>query len=342
MKKEKKNQHYVPQFYLEHFSVKKNNVSQISVYDKKRKKFFPTNIRNVASSRFFYDFPSVNELKDLIEDRTELKQFLMANDDLIFNDQIIENFFSEEIENSFKKILDKIITGYTMTYKHNDLKNIISEEDKTLLSFYISLQMTRTNEFREKILELEEKALKGITLMQARFRFPDLKQSDFEILKKKELDSLSHASYMFGIAEKIAPLLFSHVWFIGINLSDLPFYTSDHPVVQFSHSKNNNFDSSGIASYGTEIVFPINEKLVINMIEREFWKDNKIQYENCYTFLNKDNVTFYNYLQATQSNSQIYSSNLDFATVKEILKKSPEDLYISEKVTVIAGGESIF
>lgn len=342
MRREKKNQHYVPQFYLERFSIKKNNVNQISVYDKKRKKFFPTNIRNVASSRFFYDFPSVNELNDLIEDRTELEQFLMENDDSIFNDQIIENFFSEEVENSFKKILDKIITGYTMTYKHNDLKDIISKEDKELLSFYIALQMTRTNEFRERILEFEEKALKGIILMQARFQFPELKQSDFEILKKRELDSLSHASYMFGIAEKIAPLLFSHVWSIGINISSLPFYTSDHPVVQFSHSQNNNFDSSGIASYGTEIVFPINEKLVISMLEREFWKDNNIPYENCYTFLNKDNVTFYNYLQATQSNSQIYSSDLNFATVKEILKKSPEDLYISEKVTAIAGGEKIF
>ena len=54
-----KNQHYVPQFYLKQWA---NNKEQLFVYDKKQKKSFTSNVKNVVSSKFFYDFPKIDEI----------------------------------------------------------------------------------------------------------------------------------------------------------------------------------------------------------------------------------------------------------------------------------------
>ena len=53
VKREKKKQHYVPQFYLKRFSTDGHSVF---VFDKFTQKVFRTNIANVASGRYFYDF----------------------------------------------------------------------------------------------------------------------------------------------------------------------------------------------------------------------------------------------------------------------------------------------
>ncbi len=55
-----KRQHYVPQLYLKQWHNDKSD-EQIYVYDKTLKKSFSSNIKNIASSNYFYDYPEVTE-----------------------------------------------------------------------------------------------------------------------------------------------------------------------------------------------------------------------------------------------------------------------------------------
>ncbi len=48
-----KNQHYVPQFLLEQFT--KPGTDQLFAFDKLTGRSFPTNIRNVAAEKAYYD-----------------------------------------------------------------------------------------------------------------------------------------------------------------------------------------------------------------------------------------------------------------------------------------------
>ncbi|VXC01078.1 conserved hypothetical protein [Exiguobacterium sp. 8A] len=341
--KQKTNQHYVPQFYLENFSKKNKNTYQIAVYDKKRKKSFVSNVRNVASSRYFYDFPSVDQMRNLVEGEKDADHILENyGNDSFFHVQMVENYFSDEVEAQFKGSLSKLKAKYTLSKNPFELRNIFSNEEKQVLSHHIALQLTRTNEFRKTILEADEKVMKALTFMIAKSQFPNVTQNDFEVVRKKEFESITHASHMFDVGESVAQALFNHVWFIGVNESTLPIYTSDNPVVQYSHGPQNElFSSGGIASFGTEIAFPINEKLILIMYEREYWETVGKQRENIFISLSESNITFYNSLQVFQSNSQIYSANEEFSTIKEILERSPEKIQRLEKVEVFGGGEKI-
>ena len=223
------------------------------------------------------------------------------------------------------------------------MKNIFSHDEKNILADHIALQMTRTNEFRKKILEIEKKLLIGISVVEAKAQSLDVSQKDFVVERKKAFESITHASHMFYAQENIAPALFNHVWFIGVNQSDLPLYTSDNPVVQFSHPPQGElFASGGINSLGAEIAFPINEKLILIMHERTHWESLNSGLENCFIPLNKKNIEFYNFLQVTQADSQIYSSTLNFSTIKEILEVSPEKLQKTDGIEMFVGGEKNF
>ena len=52
-RKEKKNQHYVPQCYLEAWAI--TDTHRVYVYDKKTKKSYCSNIEDIAMERYFYD-----------------------------------------------------------------------------------------------------------------------------------------------------------------------------------------------------------------------------------------------------------------------------------------------
>ena len=97
-----KNQHFVPQSYMERFGEN----GQISVYFKEDGRLLSNQSpRNYASERYYYD-TSKDELEALmreqIELKPELKQYIDWDDP-----QMIEHYFSRS-EDDTKKIFDRI------------------------------------------------------------------------------------------------------------------------------------------------------------------------------------------------------------------------------------------
>jgi hypothetical protein len=108
-----KNQHYVPRFYLKQWHNQTSD-SQVYVYNKDSKESSCRNIKTIASSRYFYDYPNLNEeqkqvfISKVNEDTTlsfSEKEQLINNIDK----QIIENALGE-IEDTNSIILKSIIT----------------------------------------------------------------------------------------------------------------------------------------------------------------------------------------------------------------------------------------
>jgi hypothetical protein len=101
-----KNQHYVSQFYLKQWT---NNKKQLFVYDKKQKKSFTSNVNVVASSRFFYDLPEIDDNKKVeIIEKLKKDGFEDAYINDLFQEQVLENSFSQ-LEAIVAPLLNQII-----------------------------------------------------------------------------------------------------------------------------------------------------------------------------------------------------------------------------------------
>lgn len=116
-----KNQHYVPQFYLNYFANEKN---KIFVYDKFDSKAFTSNARNLASEGYFYDI--INGEMQSIEKYQNTK-------------------YEEAFSNFLPNILDKL--------EHQRYFKLKKYEKGEIASF-LSYQYIRTKRFREESVRL--------------------------------------------------------------------------------------------------------------------------------------------------------------------------------------------
>lgn len=117
-----KNQHYVPQFLLNNFTVGKE--PQIWVFDKKTGKKFKTNIKNIASETKFYDF-SFEDVELTIEPALA------------------------HVETTAAKLIKTIIIKEGIAH--------LEDNDKRFLSQFFALQFTRTKEFRLRFNDMMKK-----------------------------------------------------------------------------------------------------------------------------------------------------------------------------------------
>lgn len=322
-----KNGHYVPRSYLKYFANKKSKDNyQIYVFDKIDKKGgFPTNTKNVASEGYFYNLPLD----------------LMPNSELLNNEQIIEDFFSQSIEGRFESLLNNIRTRYTLSPNPNQ-REAITNKEKVELSFLFTFQYLRTKDFRETYLTGQDKFIQALndSLIFKKYG----KHIDEKIHRHKEFDSIRHAEFMFNeeTLMKFSSVFLNHIWLVMVNNTDLPFYTSDSPITKYAHKKSNGLMSnSGLASPGIEITFPISSKLSISILERSFF--NKLSLtgiENTFYAINdRKDIIFYNWLQVINSYRQVYCKENSFEIINEMEKHQSDILEKKSKPVIYFGGK---
>ncbi len=163
-----KNQHYVPQFLLNNFTVGKK--PQIWVFDKQSRKKFKTNIKNVASETKFYNFS--------FED-TELT---------------IEPALAE-IEAKAAKLIKMIVKNERIAH--------LDDNDKIFLSHFLALQFTRTKEHRLRFKDMTEKMAEVIRKRgwnpEGIDGYKDLNENDLKIHGVKSImDSHEFAPHFFA------------------------------------------------------------------------------------------------------------------------------------------------
>lgn len=322
MAKNVKNEHYVPRRYLKHFA----NDKSFYVFDKEKNEVRPGAIDDYASERYFYDV-DFQELKaDIIKQNPDF--VLDSEVERLMNEideQHIEKWFGDNVETWLFDPIDKIISTYVMANPTNIEKiEVVTEDNLNFLSLYITIQMVRSKEFRNYLIEMNERL--SLLLMKKMAK----QKNDTDLLgyldniqlkiKNKNYKKLLHAQFLLdedGIV-RIAEMLRNKIWIIGYNQNDEAFITSDNPIVRYGH-----LGKHGLNSKGIEIMFPISTKLIICIRDPEhFWFD--IDSHKHFYKLNEEEVSYYNSFQVLQSYRYVFSKEEKFENVCDIIKRRPE------------------
>ncbi len=284
------------------------------MFDKEQEQIRPGSIEDYASERYFYDI-----------DFEALKaEKLQQDPDFVFDPEI-EKWFGENVETWLFDPIDTIISTFTMTNPVK-LKTVeaISEKNLNYLSLYISLQMIRSKEFRNRIIEINER-VPLLLMRKMALQKKDYKQLDFlknvkMKVKNKNHEKLLHAQFLMNeeVAYKIAEMLRSKIWVIGYNTSEIDLITSDNPVVRYEKLGQHGLDSKGI-----EIMFPITPKLLICIRDpKYFWFDADMHKH--FQKFTKDEIEYYNSFQVLQSYRYVFGKKKEFQSVSDIVKRRPE------------------
>ncbi|MEB9851717.1 DUF4238 domain-containing protein, partial [Bacillus cereus] len=129
-----KKQHYVPRFYLKYFA----NEDKVDYYDKVLEKNLSNmHVDNVAQQKYFYDFS-----EEFLESQQKVANGSV--DSRFFDKQFLEEHFSvleSQFARCFREINEKLNDQTNLL--NCSLREILDEEDRIDLVFFIALQSIR-------------------------------------------------------------------------------------------------------------------------------------------------------------------------------------------------------
>lgn len=298
-KKEHKRHHYIPQCYLRNFSLDGHS---LWTYDKvKSEKYtYPSAIDNICCIEEFYTLPigCVN-----MYDEERKNQLFIECD-----------FFAENIESQYCSMLQKIISNKEMWIDNPEQLAITKEEKKEFAS-YITIQWLRTPYQRDKIKNFDDDVIpQMIRILQQGLA---IEQNNPEIAKLKidyQIDPvIEHASMTFmndELVAKYSNALLSGFWEFSVS-SKNDIYTSDCPIVVESHVKNVRPICEGLASYGSEVSFPISKNIILTIWDREYFTD-KSELDCKFVFLDEKEKRRKNWFRYFYAKRQLFSHDNQF------------------------------
>ncbi len=209
------------------------------------------------------------------------------------------------------------------------------------LSYLIAVQMLRTKQYRENMQALENKLAQLLADDILKKNFSDYEDGKVQVKATEINKRIMQVSMLFD-KEKVEPIakhLHKHCWFVCINNTEQPFYTSDNPVVRHAHKEDKLMSYGGIALEGIEIVLTLSSNLILVMGERSFHSE-LIAVENQFVTLPTiESVDFYNFVQVSQSNRQIFCLAEKFDLIEKMKEEQPELLEVRDNVEIRHNGK---
>lgn len=254
----RKNQHFVPQFYLKNFSIS-NNKTSVGLFNLKTNSFIANaEIKHQASKKFFYGKDGRVE-----EGLSKLENLLAPQIKAVLDKECLPGKYSEEY---FSILIFTIISELRSPTNINRIKNfgkILNEELK------------KSNPENDIMPEMpDEMAI-------------ELSFSTYEDCLKMSMD-----------------LDFK----ILLNETDMPFITSDLPVIkynQFLEDKVSDFSNTGYASLGLQILIPLSPRVYVIFYDPQIYKvgnrkdkmvmvnESDVDQLNLVQFINGGNTLFF-------------------------------------------------
>jgi len=306
----KKKQHYVPQCYLKAWAI--DGTHQIHVYDKKLKKDRVNNILDVASENYFYDIDFKKALsskeKDIIGlDDNELEK--------MGSEQFLENFFANNVEGEFSKLLAKLI-GKAENFKSYKRKwHFISKWTKLKFSRHLAFQNVRTKNTRVSINDISD------CLEQMLIEMNAPKDTIDSMGVTKDSVKLIHGQMILNKEEitRVALHLNKMFWVLVLNNTEKDFFTSDKPISTKPHIIDNLVPKTGIMSEGVEVFYPISPKVMLVMFE-PLYHHNLSKFDRHYFLINDPKVVdTYNVLTTIFATRCVFSKTNDFSIIEQML-----------------------
>lgn len=319
------NQHFVPKLYLKRFVSPDSSKNQLWGFEKKKKKPFLTDIGNIGAERYFYNFP----LEIVDEENVEiLDQFLQKHESEA-------SPFSDKFE---KRLIDVLGSSNFCLEKYND--KVITEQEKFFWSEILSIQALRTPKFREFLKKIKKQAESqnivqdsiaqesAKQIQENQRKFPDLCQDELQNIQNFTINTALYIVEQLYTDEyiplqqgkfiiefnKLSQMLLKHIWIVGINQTDIPFYTSDHPLATIPYFE------TGYESKGVQILYPVNSSTILILKEKTHF--NFDQRKDCKLVnLTEDEVLEYNKAQIYCSDRFIYCQENNFDLARKICQE---------------------
>jgi hypothetical protein len=312
----KKNQHYIPQFYLKNFQKSK-------LYVLFQNKIEVRNPKSIAKEKYFYRLTELreNEVKflrgfidtmdknykkmastwiNLYEYLFRMMSLINSSDDSDETQKMFKEMLINTDENLYSNIEDSNVNFISTIIKKEAIE--LADDEKSLFCFYISVQYFRTKRIKEATL----RALGNARNERIHLYDDETKEFynslDFESIWMVLIKILA-SNMGFGISKlKKFDLL--------INNTTLPFITCDQPCINLV--ADGNYDKSAIVD-DFVLYYPLSPKIALIMSE-----DYSLYVKNSKK-ITREEVTKLNNMIFNHSLEQVYSNDLE--TLKKYIQQ---------------------
>lgn len=282
MREDVAHQHYVPACYLANFGIEGNQKrnSKIYFYNIKDKKTGISKVSKMPVEKYFYDIEALGDDK-----------------------QLLENFFTQ-IEGDLAGLLQTIIQSVVIDPNLRDSNYLyLTNEKRALLSCQIALQITRTYSFRNYFNDIYLQLKNG-------FPYADIPSYSKEDIKRIHIVELFENKFSNFYSNFIDD---RHL-IVLVNHTDVPFITSDKPIVNIDYRKNQQYPTSIIDKEVT-LFFPISPYIAIEVYDKNIARKD-LAYLDIYK---EKNVIGYN-LALINEDTRFLFSNKSFDLMKQMRK----------------------
>ncbi len=239
-----KRHHYVPRFYLKHFT---DADGFIWAYDRKTKEYRRQSIKNTAVQQNYYKVRTKNG-----------------------DDAGIERLFSL-IEGNAAKAIKKIKN-----------KKTLDINERQYLAAFVSFQITRVPDYRKEINETMEKLIKMINkdrFSSVREAKEVIEQHGEKLQKKPTPEEIYEfvqkgeygvkiprefaAKSMLRMGNEFVPLFLSMKWEFWYAHKQSAFITTDNPFTIIPSSNHDKFRGVGLATPGANKIMPLGKDVCL-------------------------------------------------------------------------------
>lgn len=266
-------QHTVPACYLANFGVDGNKGRDSTIYflNIETGKWDVLSVDAILYQNHFYDIPELGE-----------------------NSQILEAVFCK-VEGDYAELLRNLLRNIS---SNSQKEYVIPAQEKEALSGQFAIQRVRGEYYRNFYKCIHKQLKEGLPWAD----IPDYKKKEFQALHTQDLmngRSVNFYANMFADRD----------WMFLINCTDLPFITSDNPII----SINEKSDSKGIPASAPEIMYyiPLSPKLAVVMVHKSLKKG-----DCCWNIHSADFVKLLN-KQLSKQCTRFLLSNVPFEKREE-------------------------
>jgi hypothetical protein len=217
------NQHYVPQMLLRGFAYRRKKEWYVYAFDKQVERAFPTNIRNIAAERGFYEF--------------------MLKGQSFRYEQTLSSL-EYNTSSAFSKLLD---SGRVST---------LSEEDRSWVSVFLAAQHVRTKNFRQSLLDMDRRLCELITSSGGNPH----KVKGYRPFRNEDELKYFVLRFLMENLSNFASHMMSKQWVLMETTPSRPFWIGDNPVAMHNFQNFGPYGNIGLAIPGIEIYLPIHRE----------------------------------------------------------------------------------
>lgn len=236
--------HTVPVAYLANFGINGNEQreSRIYFYNVHENKTNQAKVGKFPVINHFYDINQLGEQK-----------------------QIIEKFFGNKIEGELATLLRVLLGTIIIDPQRRDCSSLQIEKEQ--LSAQFALLITRTEAFRDYYKDIYQQIKDGFPYAD----IPQYSKTDFQRIHTSEVLD-------FGMSNFYANLFSDWHWVFIINHTELPFITSDNPVIRIDHSKKTNKPISAVSPEVTYFV-PLSPTVAVEILHKDILKKDLVLFD---------------------------------------------------------------